>query len=116
MTKIKITSDFLNKHNQVQLRLYKPNGKYLEPLKQWYHIGDEWGLKIKKGHYKMIEPTPFEKFLNKKLDELDAKKIPYEMMFFDGTIHYKSIHNVPTDGWDYNFTKFIPRKIDTFVD
>ena len=110
MGKIKIDFDFLNKYNQVQLRVYKPNGKYLTPIKNWYHIGDQWGLKIKSGQFKMSNVLPFIKTLNAKLDSLDADKTPYEMMFFNGTTRYDEIHNIPTDGWDCNYEKIIGRK------
>lgn len=117
MAKVEVTFDLLEKSNQVQLRVYKPNGKFLEPLKQWYHIGDQWGLKIKTGHYTMKDPVPFYHFINKKIDELDKKKIPYELMFFNGTMYYKDIHNFSTkDGFNGVYTKILPRRISRFVD
>lgn len=111
MGKIKITSKFLVDFKQVQLRTYDSKGKYLEPIKNWYLIGDEWGLKIKRGQFRMKKQDGFVKFLNQKLDDMDAKKIAYELMFFNGTHYYEDIHNV-----DFNTSKIIPRKIDGLID
>lgn len=110
----KVTSSLLNKYRQVQLRVYKSNGKYLQPIKNWYRIADEWGLKIKKGQYKMSYESALISVLNKTIDDFDKRKIPYELMFFDGTQYYKAIHNINT--FDGNYAKIIPRKISSFID
>lgn len=115
--KVKVTSSLLSKYRQVQLRVYTPNGRFLQPMKNWYRIADEWGLKIKKGQYKMSYESTLIAGLNKTLDDFDKRKIPYELMFFDGSERYKDIHNINTfDGWDGNYAKIIPRKISSFID